>query len=399
MIMKRLINILYGICIGLLAVTGYRMQAGGGEAEHTVTTEAEEADDLLRVMPDTLALQYEKYFVERMEESATPGAAVTVIRNGRTVLMKGYGVRKEGSSDSVNINTVFRIGSVSKGFASVLTGILVHDSVLGWDDRIIKHVSDFKLKDTLYTDRLTVKHVLSHTTGLPMHAYTNMLDHNVPYGDIVEQLDKVDMIAPPGEVYAYQNVVYSLISDVLRSTSGRDYTSLMNERIFQPLNMHTASLSYNELKNNYNKAMPHVRTSCGYREVKVQDKYYSVLPSAGVNASINDMNKWLKALLGGNTDIVPADVLNGIATPVIATPIKRRYRRNWKELGDIWYSLGWRIMEYKDKNVIYHGGFVRGYRAEMAFIPSENTGIVVLFNSSASLANECVPEFLDMLID
>jgi len=123
------------------------------------------------------------------------------------------------------------------------------------------------------------------------------------------------------------------------------------------------------------------------------------LPAAGVNASISDMSQWLLALLGYRPEQLPDTVRNTLATPLIYTPLKARYTRYWKPFRERYYSLGWRIYHYQDRTIVYHGGYIRGYRAEIGFCPEEDVGIAFLQNSPNGLASKCVPAFFDLFFD
>jgi beta-lactamase class C len=352
-----------------------------------------------RVEFDSVVKSYDRFFSREFKESGGPGAAVTIVNNKGFRWTKGYGVKEAGRDDSVNIHTVFRIGSVSKGFASVLTGMLVADSVLGWDDRVKDHIPDFSLKDSVNMYEMTIRHVLSHSSGLPKHTFTNLLDQDVPYDDIVKMLPDVPAISNPGEVYSYQNVVFSLIGDIIRNRTGKCYNSLIVEEIFEPLEMVDASTDYYNLVIGSNIALPHIAAGNNYRIRKNSGRYYSVSPASGINMSISDMSKWLEALLGSDQDIIEPEILDEIFMPHIRTYIKYKYRRHWKGLGNLYYGLGWRIFECRGRQIIYHGGYVNGYRAEVALLPSEGIGVAVLLNSSSQLGYKCIPEFFDIFFE
>jgi beta-lactamase class C len=115
--------------------------------------------------------------------------------------------------------------------------------------------------------------------------------------------------------------------------------------------------------------------------------------------SISDLSKWLMALLGNNPDVIKPEVIKEIFKPHINTYIKYKYRKYWQDLGDSYYGLGWRIFIYKGKEIIYHGGYVNGYRAEVGLYPKEGIAIAVLMNSSAKLANNCIPAFFDIYFE
>ncbi|UCH15311.1 MAG: beta-lactamase family protein, partial [Bacteroidales bacterium] len=348
---------------------------------------------------NTLVSSYDKFFSKEFGENNCPGAAVTIVKDSGIKWLKGYGVKEAGTNDSVDINTVFRIGSVSKGFAAVITGIMIKKNVLNWDDKVKTHLSDFLLKDSVNTNELTIRNIISHTTGLPKHTYTNLLDRNVPYDDIIKLLVDVPAISAPGEVYSYQNVVFSLIGNILQKITGKCYNSLVVEEIFEPLEMHNSSIDFYNLVNSNNLARPHVKINNTYKSRKNSEKYYSVSPASGVNMSISDMSKWLAALLGNNPDVIDTVLLKEIFKPHIRTYIKYKYYKYWKDLGDLHYGLGWRVFNYRGKEIIYHGGYVNGYRAEVALSPEEGIGIAVLMNSSSKLAHKCIPQFFDIYFE
>jgi beta-lactamase class C len=348
---------------------------------------------------DSLVASYDKFFSREFEENNCPGAAVTIVKDSGIKWLKGYGVKVAGTQDSVDINTVFRIGSVSKGFAAVITGMLVNENILNWDDRVKAHLSDFSLKDSVNTSELTIRHIISHTSGLPKHTYTNLLDQDVPYEEIVDLLDDVPAISPPGEVYSYQNVVFSLIGSILHNLTGKCYNSLIVEEIFEPLEMYDSSVDYFNLVESNNLARPHYKINNTYKSKKNSSKYFSVSPASGINMSISDMSKWLTALLGNNPDVINPDILDEIFKPHIRTYIKYKYRKYWKDLGDLYYGLGWRIFNYRGTEIIYHGGYINGYRAEVALCPKKGIGIAVLMNSSSKLANMCIPQFFDIYFE
>jgi beta-lactamase class C len=136
-----------------------------------------------------------------------------------------------------------------------------------------------------------------------------------------------------------------------------------------------------------------------FAALKPNKRYYSMVPAAGVNASISDMSIWLQALLGYYPEVIDTAVIRTIATPTIQTPLKRRYTWRWNGLEEKYYSLGWRVFRYRGYNIVYHGGFVKGYRAEISFCPELNAGVVFLQNSPNRLSSESVPVFWEMYFE
>ena len=343
--------------------------------------------------------EFVQFMGQELDSTNTVGAAFTIVHGGEVVYTGTYGVREKGSLKEVDEHTLFRMASVSKGFAGVLASMLEQDGAFSLNDKVVEHYPGFLLKDSVNTADLTIRNLLSHTSGLVPYAFDNLVEADQDLTTIIERLDEVDISAPPGELYGYQNVMFSMLDPIVRKATGIPYKALLQEKIFNPLGMTDASAGPVYMDRNPNLAYPHVRTKNGYVALQPHEGYYNVLPAAGVNASISDMSKWLLALLGYNPEWMPDTILSNISTPVIYTPLKWQYTRYWKPFRERYYSLGWRIYNYQGRQIVYHGGYIRGYRAEIAFCPSENVGIAFMQNSPNNLASRCVPTFMDLFLE
>ncbi len=339
---------------------------------------------------------YIKQFETILEETNTPGAGLVVVKDEQILHLSGYGTKAAFSNDSVDIHTVFRIGSLSKGFASILAGILVEQGDLKWTDKVQEYVPEFVLKDEAQAKRVNLIHLLSQSSGLPYHAYTNLVEAGLDVRNIASQLKSVNLISKEGEIYAYQNAAYSLIGTVLEEVTKKSLSQVFKKELFQPLNTHNTSTDYNSLVNDDNLALPHSGGNGNWRNRKISKKYYNAIPAGGVNASIADMGEWLQLLLGNRPDIISQKTLDEIFEPRINTRNRNRYFRNWSMVEDAHYGLGWRILTNERDTFIYHGGFVNGYRGEILIDPKEKLGICVLANAPSKLPNRSMPAFLKL---
>ncbi len=340
--------------------------------------------------------EYQKYIDKAILSGQAPGAAVVIVKDSTIIFLKGFGLKESGTYDSVNVNSVFRLGSVSKCFASVLTGTLVKDQLLDWDDKVTHYVPNFKLKLKANTDSLKIRHVLSHTIGLPYHAFTNMVEERVPLDSLLVRLKELNLIGLPGKVYSYQNVGYSLIEKVIESATGKSYEEALIEKLFKPLHMQNASASYAGITENSNVAQPHYRSRRGWKTTAISDTYYNVAPAGGVNASIADMGLWLKALLRTTDEVLSTEALNDMLTPQIKAISKNRNFRLWKRPKASYYAMGWRVLTFKNDTLDYHGGYVNGYRSEVALDRKNKMAICILTNSPGKLADQSIPQFFAM---
>ena len=337
--------------------------------------------------------KYVTYFQEVLNRTNTPGAALVIIKDDQVYYMDGMGVKRVKTNEPIDANTVFRIGSLSKGLTAALTGILVEKETMAWTDKLHVYLPEFQLQDAEQTKRVNLKHVLSHTTGLPYHAYTDMVEKGNSLTFITKQFKKVNLIAKEGEIYAYQNAVFSLIGEAMEVATGHPIADLLDLELFQPLGMSNASTSYEDLMDSNNFSHPHTGGGAHWRKRRISKKYYNAVPAGGINASIADMAQYLQLLLGNRPDLLSEQTLDHLFEPLVNTRNKRKYFRRWPFVEEAYYGLGHRVVTTKDDILIYHGGYVNGYKSELSFNRKDKVGICVLTNAPSALSGISVPAF------
>lgn len=334
------------------------------------------------------------------------GLSVAVVRDGDIAFLRTYGETFAGSGEAVTPDTVFRIASLSKGFASSLAGLAVSEGKLSLDALATRFAPELALPGGAEKS-LTLAHLLSHRTGLPPNAYDNLLEAGIAPDVILPQYRKVKPICAVAACYAYQNITYDVAGRALSGVYGQPFADLVEGRLFAPLGMATASLGRKALIDSGNWARPHTRKPQKdpslpphpWTEVEVKAPYYATPAAGGVNASIRDMALWLNAQLGNAPDVLPPAVLDLIHTPQVGTPSEtRRMRGALPGLGSSHYALGWRVYDYAGHRIVAHGGSVDGYGAQILFIPAKNTGIVVLSNTRSKRLWNIGPMFLDLTL-
>ncbi|MFC7048629.1 serine hydrolase domain-containing protein [Emcibacter nanhaiensis] len=339
------------------------------------------------------ARSFDRLFQQELARANVPGGAYAIVKGDKIISIRGYGVREMGGSAPVDEHTVFRLASVSKTFAAGLSMKLVQEHKFSLEDHLVAYMPEFRFKTDHLADQVQLKHLLSHSAGVMPNAYDNMLEANVPLPKIVTSFNKVDPMCDPGQCYGYQNVLYGLIGPVIEKTTLHTYEDLINDRIFKPLDMENASVGFDGYMHSKNRATPHVRTRKGWLKSRVKPAYYEVLPAAGVNASVSDMASWLMAQLGHRPDVLPPQVLNSLQEKRIRTKKELR-RRDWRRyLKDAYYGLGWRIYQFGKEQLIYHGGWVAGFRADVAFSPKRDVGLVILLNAESNVINKLSTRF------
>lgn len=391
-----LVATLLSVAVGSAAQSA--MTWNGTAASAPTAATANDAPSLAArpLVPAVNVAEVEAMAQQLVANGRIPGLAVAIVQDGRILSARGYGVTDAHGGTPVDAHTVFRLASLSKSFAGTVTGILVNDGVLRWDSHLVDYVPDFKLSRPGAAEQVTVADLLSHRVGLTRNAYDRDLEANADVRSLTLRMANAPMTCAPGECYAYQNVAFSLIGDIVFAATGQFYSETVARRIFKPLGMHDASYGLEGLEASARWARPHVRGRGGWVPVSPKPNYYRVAPAAGVNASISDMAQWLIAQSGHRPDVLPAPLLATLHTPLVQTPSELR-GSGWRRarLGSAGYALGWRVFDYSGHQVVFHGGAVQGYRTAMAMLPDRDLGIAILWNSESALPSGLLPTVLD----
>jgi beta-lactamase class C len=342
---------------------------------------------------------FERFIAEQVAPDV-PGAAIAVVADGKVQLIRTYGVRQQGQMDPVTEDTVFRLASVSKTFAGTAAALAVQQQQLSWDTPLKETLKHVQLHDPRYAGQITLRDLLSHTTGLIPQAYTNLIEHNVPYERVVGRLKEVQFSCQPRKCHGYQNVVFSLAGDMIQARTGKPYEDFVSENLFRPLGMYSASFGMDGLKSSNNYAMPHVHRRGQWRVTNIRQNYYNLPPAAGVNASINDMAKWLLAHLGQRPDVLPTQSLDQLQAKLVPTRVARSHYGQRPDQVKTWYGLGWRVFDTnRQQNFVHHGGWVEGFRAEMLLNRELGIGMVFLTNAETRLAKDVTFAFVNAYND
>ncbi len=347
--------------------------------------------------------QLEKAIDAAFETGDFVGLSVAVVRGGEVTFLKTWGQAEIGGAP-VTPDTVFRIGSLSKGFTGALAGLAMTEGKLSPSDPATRFAPALRLAGGA-ENALELGHLLSHQTGLPPNAYDNLLEAGTPVADIYPKYRSVKLICPVGKCYSYQNIAFDVAGRAVSSAYGISYADALELRVFAPLGMKSASADEEGLYAAGDFARPHVRDRIKgaddafgpWRKTEIKPIYWRVPAAGGVNASISDMAQWLKAVTGHAPWTLTGDTLDLIFTPRVNSPAENvRMRSVSPRFRAAQYAFGWRRYAYEGAPLIAHSGTVEGYGAQIAFLPEKDVGIVILSNSRSKRLWRILPTFLDI---
>lgn len=342
---------------------------------------------------------FDQKFREAVTENKIPGAAYAIIDGGKITFAEGYGTRAIGAKLPVSKDTVFRLASVSKTFSAELAAMLVAEGKFSWNDKVVDAVPGFRLKTPGHAERVQVKHLLSHSAGLVPNSYDNMLEDGWGLDKIIPRFRKLKPVCKPGNCYGYQNIIFSFIEPVIEKSTGERFTDLMADRLFEPLGMAHSSVGLEGFLAESDRAEPHVFTRRGWYRVTVKPDYYNVSPAAGVNASVEDVAKWVRAQMGYNSDILNSELLTTVTKKRVRTR-REMNKRVWRPyLQEAHYGYGWRIYKIGDEEIVMHGGGVSGFRSLIGYSKNRNIGLVLLMNAETRSIDKLGAEFWAELVN
>lgn len=334
------------------------------------------------------------------QRNEVAGLATAVVVNDKVAFERTLGYADANTQEPVTPTTVFRLASLSKAFATAVTGLLIEDGRFNWDTKLADALPFFQLKDAQASGAVTVRDILGQRLGLPHNTYDQMLEDNVPYEELVRKLDEVTLTCSVGQCYGYQNVAFSLIGDLIYAETGDFFYHQVDKRIFFPLGMTTASYGRDALESSKSWARPHrPHGAHAWESFDPKEAYYRVAPAAGVNASLRDMELWLIAQMGGRLDVLPQPLLDDLHAPGVPTP-SETHASPWRHarITAASYALGWRVFTYAGETMIFHAGAVEGYRTMIAFFPKYHVGMVSMWNSPGSVGTDLMPMVFDTML-
>jgi len=314
----------------------------------------------------------------------TPGLAIGIVKDGKTILLDGFGYRDLENKLPVTANTQFAIGSSSKAFTSLSLGIMADRGQLDWEKPIVQYLPDFKLYDELATKSINALDLLCHRSGLPRHDLM-WYGSNFSRKEIFERLQYLPPNKPLRTTWQYNNLMFMTAGYMLERVTGTRWEKFVETEIFQPLGMKNSNTSveglrkYEEAAKGYDlKEKQNIRLE--YRNLD------AIGPAGSINSTATDMLQWVRLHLSdgkvGETRIISGPELKRLHTPQMLM-VDEMFATS-PELTDPSYALGWFVYRHKGIRVVEHGGNIDGFTALVYLVPEKDFGLTILSNQNGS---------------
>ncbi|EOR96463.1 Beta-lactamase [Arcticibacter svalbardensis MN12-7] len=337
----------------------------------------------------------DEYINKVLQTFEVPGMSVSIVKDGKVVLAKGYGVKQLGKTDKVDANTLFSIASNSKAFTATALALLVEEGKLQWDDPVIKYLPWFQMADSYVSTHLTVRDLLVHQSGLAAYSGDLMLFPPSTFNrrEILNKLKKLPLANDFRTTYAYDNILYLAAGEIIAAVSGISWEDFIKARIFDPVGMPGSISRYSLFAGMPNIAVAHDRIN---GMVQVVDHYTELNigdasdPAGGILSNANDFSNWMITQLdSGRT---PSKVvlfkpettkeLWKLVRPIPVSEMPEGLKP--AQMDFFGYALGFRTYNYQRYKVVGHGGKLNGFVSQIAMVPDLQLGIAVFTNQEST---------------
>jgi CubicO group peptidase (beta-lactamase class C family) len=319
-----------------------------------------------------------------------PGIAVGIVKDGKLIHAKGYGVRSIKGTAKVDEHTLFGIASNSKAFTAAALGMLVDEHKITWDTKVTDVISDFKMHESYVTQEMTIRDLITHRSGLGLGAGDLMIwpdSSSVTKAQLIHNLRYLKPTSSFRSQYDYDNLMFIVAGDIVTRVSGMPYEDFIESRIMKPLGMTETADSWYRLKNKSNVIDGHALV--GDKLVAVGLSFSEVANAAGgIYSNITDMSKWVIAQInegkyGDNLDktLFSKAVHTEMWTPQTLIKGGSPYNTHFSS-----YGLGWFLSDVNGYYQATHTGGLAGIVTQVTILPELKLGIIVLTNQQSGAA-------------
>lgn len=313
-----------------------------------------------------------------------PGMSIAIVQDGKVLLSKGYGIRELGKSDKVDASTLFGAMSTTKAMTAVAMGILVDEGKVKWNDKVLKHLPDFRVADPYVTNELKVRDLFTHNAGLGNADFLWAWTPELSSTEIAKRMQYAPQAYSMRGGFTYQNVMYLVAGLVIEKASGMPWERFMTERVFRPIGMTSTFPNLATSRSYTNRSSAHYEIEKKV-EVIPEMEADSIAAAGAVWSTSDDMAKWVNFVLGNTTvngkEILKPATLAEMMKPQAIIPMAQFYpttrltKPHWTT-----YGLGWFQHDYRGEMVNMHTGSLAGRTAIVGLIPDKKFGIYIFGN-------------------
>ena len=332
------------------------------------------------VVGQTVPVEVDAVVQKAIDGKVIPGAGVVVVRDGKVVFTKGYGLRDVDAAEPVTVHTAFQIASVTKQFTAAGIMLLVEKGKIKLDDTVGKYVPEVPAK----WSGVTIRQLLNQVSGIPNYNAGDRLDGNKVYtkAEIINIMREVPVTSEAGTRWEYSNTNYFLLGMVIEKASGKTYADYMRGKVFKPLGMDETFVNAKGVAVQY-AAAGYSPSQGKWQRTEIGDPGLPYAAGAIVSTPV-DMGKWAVAVTEGKL-LKKASWDAAFASGKAADGKPTNY------------GFGWYSAKFGETPYVYHSGGIAGFGAYHARFPADNLSVVVMTNTvgtSTQIANDIAGVYL-----
>ncbi len=326
---------------------------------------------------------FDGYMEKVVKDWNVPGIGVGIVVKNKLVFAKGYGYRDYGRKLPYTPKTVQPIASNTKLFTAVAAGLLVDEGKLAWDEPVRRFVPSIRFSTDELDNTVSLRDMLAHRTGITRHD-SIWYKSDFSRKELFERLRNLEPTQPIRSTFLYNNMMYAGTGYVVELLSGKTWEEFVKERILLPLGMASTGFSIDELKKQAEPAVPFTerRDSFELYQIPYYEEAAGIGPAGSINSSLEDLSKWLMALMNEGTHagkaVIPPAVVKATLEPAIALPNTGLETRGYGELLNAAYGMGRWTASYRGHLITYHGGDINGFHSQVSYLPTDGIGAIVL---------------------
>jgi CubicO group peptidase (beta-lactamase class C family) len=352
-----------GLCTALLTTT-----IGRADDATAADTAGPSLDERLAAIDE----QLERY----RAEMHAPGLSVAIVKDDEVIFARGYGSRNLDADLPADEHTIYAVGSTTKAFTTALIAMCVDDGVMQWDDHVRTYIEEFHLADDTADANMAVRDLLCHDSGL-MRTDLMWYAGDSDWDDIIGAVARAEPVGDYGKDFNYSNPMFLIAGEASARAAQTDWGTLLRTRLFEPLGMHTATITVEAAQQSDTLAL-------GYRWDEDADAFIhmpmrsldNIAPAGAINASVLDMARWVRLLLARGT-------FDGQRL-ISDAQFDEMWKPHIEVQPGVQYGLGWMLRDYHGDQLVEHSGGIDGFTAQVAMIPAKHLGVVVLSNANGS---------------
>ncbi|WP_426527631.1 serine hydrolase [Bradyrhizobium sp. McL0615] len=316
---------------------------------------------------------------EVMADWKVPGAALAVVQDGKVALTRAYGQRDVETNLPVTPATQFVICSITKSFTATAIALLHHEGRLDWTKPVRDYMPEFRLSDAVATERVTVRDLLCHQSGLPRHDWVHFVGDRAP-SEMLGVMRHLELSRDIRAAWQYNNLCYNVAGLLIERLSGQSFEAFIRARLTDRLGM-TVGFSLDDLEALDEAARPYMM----HEDTRLPAMRLPIRTTAAgaINTSVVDLANWMRLHLGkGEFDgerLLPAALIGELHAPRVYNTAPGH-----AEFGDAHYGLGFQVNSYRGDRLVFHGGGWPGWGTLMTLVPEFGIGIAVFTNRSPS---------------